>query len=205
MARYLVLTITFLFAQTVMSTEEPKYVVLLEQEPFELRQYESIIVAEVTVKGDMRRASSRGFRALADFIFGNNRHKGSNTSPPESQKIAMTAPVTRVPAADQSWVIAFVMPDKYSMESLPVPNNSSVSIREQSAQLIASVTFSGLGRESSHKQKQQALEQWLADNGYKSAGAPRYAGYNPPWTLPALRRNEVLIPVVAANSVSKTQ
>ena len=183
------------------AVDEPPYDVVLQDDHYELRQYQSILVAEVVVTGNMRRAGNGGFRSLADFIFGNNRpaEKIEMTAPvtrKETTKIEMTAPVTRVENEDKSWTVAFIMPEKWTKESLPQPNNPDITIREVPAELIATIKFSGRGTEASHIKKQVLLEQWITEQGYEMAGEPRYAGYNAPWVLWLFRRNEVMIPVV---------
>ena len=183
------------------ATEEPPHQTLVKDGKYEIRQYEPTIVAEVEITGDMRRAGNSGFRPLADFIFGNNtaRSKIDMTAPVtrvKSEKIAMTAPVTRT-LDDDVWTVAFVMPKKWTMDTLPVPNNSDVKIREVPGELMATVKFSGVGRETVFEQKQGALEAWLSEQGYEAIGAARYAGYDAPYVPGPFRRNEVMIPVVA--------
>ncbi|RBP49906.1 SOUL family heme-binding protein [Arenicella xantha] len=199
-----VVVLTFCLPLSVLAVDEPPHTVVLKDHKFELRQYRAMLIAEVTVTGDMRRAGNSGFKPLADYIFGNNTsaEKMQMTAPvtrTESTKIAMTAPVTRVENDDKSWTVAFVMPVKWTKETLPQPNNPDISIREVPAELIASIRFSGRGSEVSHKKKQLELEQWIDQQGYVVAGEPRYAGYDAPWVLWPLRRNEVMIPVVSEN------
>jgi len=185
---------------TVSATEEPAHETLMKSGAYEIRLYQPTIVAEVEITGDMRRAGNSGFRPLADFIFGNNtaRSKIDMTAPVtrvRSEKIAMTAPVTRTVSDDDIWTVAFVMPSEWTMETLPVPNNPDVSIREVPGELIAAIKFSGVGRERIFSQKQIALEEWLSKQGYEAIGAPRYAGYDAPYVPGPFRRNEVMIPV----------
>ncbi len=185
---------------TANATEEPPHSVLVKNGKFEIRQYDPTIVAEVEITGDMRRAGNSGFRPLADFIFGNNtaRTKIDMTAPVtrvKSEKIAMTAPVTRTEADNGAWTVAFMMPSDWTMETLPVPNNPDVTIREVPGELMATVKFSGIGRERIFEQKQIALEVWIADQGYRVTGPPRYAGYDAPYVPGPFRRNEVMIPV----------
>ncbi|MEM6539433.1 MAG: heme-binding protein [Pseudomonadota bacterium] len=168
-----------------MAVEEPPYQTLVKDGKFEIRQYAPTIVAEVEVTGDMRRAGNSGFRPLADFIFGNNtaRSKIEMTAPVtrvKSQKIEMTAPVTRT-LNDDVWTVAFIMPEDWTMQTLPVPNNPDIKIREMPGELIATVRFSGSGRERTFEAKQTDLEAWIAEQGYIMLGPPRYAGYNAPF------------------------
>lgn len=199
----LIIALLGLLPMTASAVEEPAHDVVLKDGKYEIRQYEPILVAEVEITGDMRRAGNSGFRALANFIFGNNQARSEieMTAPvtrAKSQKIKMTAPVTRTIVDDELWTVTFAMPSKWTKETLPVPNNPDVTIREVPGELLATLRFAGTGRESVFEAKQALLESWIADRGYEMIGAPRYAGYNAPWIPAPFRRNEVMIPVVAS-------
>ena len=187
-----------------MAIEEPGYETLVADEPYELRQYRPMIVAETFVEGDLSAASNAGFRRIADFIFGNNtspRGAGEKiemtapvTAAPASEKIAMTAPVT-VEDTGGRWRVHFVMPSKYTLATLPKPNNPAVAIREVPATRFAVIRFSGLAGESNVAGKTADLMRWIESRGLRASGTPQLARYNPPWTLPFMRRNEVLVEV----------
>ena len=184
----------------VAATEEPKYSVLLKEDAFELRQYAPQLVAETAVNGDMDAASSQGFRAIADFIFGNNKAPGQNAS----AKIAMTAPVTVQPRANESslreakdWRIQFVMPSEYTMATLPKPNNQAVQLREVPAQRFAVLRYAGLNTESKVEDKTNELLAWVKTKNWQMVGSPQLSRYDPPWTLPMWRRNELRVEVTA--------
>jgi hypothetical protein len=184
------------------AVNQPPHTVMLEEGKFELRQYPPTIVAEVTVTGDMRKAGNSGFRPLADYIFGNNKpaERIEMTAPvtrTASTKIAMTAPVTRVKNTDNSWVVAFVMPEKWTAETLPKPNNPDVTIRQVPSEILATIKFSGRGNQAAHDDNRSKLKTWINEQGYQEIGEPRYAGYDAPWIPWPFRRNEVMIPVVA--------
>jgi len=191
---------------TATAVDEPPHDVILKDGQFELRQYQPLLVAEVVSAGNMRKAGNKGFRSLADFIFGNNRpaENIAMTAPvsrtkTNTEKIKMTAPVTRVENKDNSWTVTFVMPSKWRKDNLPQPNNPDISIREVAAELVASIRFSGRGSESRHNKKQDLLQQWITEQGYVAVGEARYAGYDAPWVPWPMRRNEVMIPVVKRN------
>ncbi len=192
------------FSNTAMATEEPKFTLLEKDQSFELRLYEPKILAEVLVSGTMREASSKGFKLIADFIFGNNiatsgkSEKISMTAPvliePHAEKIFMTAPVN-VEQSGAGWKVNFVMPSQYTLETLPKPNNPVVKIKPIPAKKFAVIQFSGLVDEEKMAKKVNDLEQWISTKQLKVLGNAELARYNPPWTLPFLRRNEVLIEV----------
>ena len=185
-----------------MATEEPEYTVIEKSEAFELRSYSPMIVAETRVSGSMDDASSAGFRLIADYIFGNNtsrdggNEKISMTAPvtmePESEKISMTAPVS-IEQEDGKWRVHFVMPSEYTMETLPRPNNPAVTLREVPASNYAVIRFSGFTGEDKVAAKTAELMAWLDSKGITPTSKPELARYNPPWTLPFLRRNEVMV------------
>ncbi|MEQ1599107.1 MAG: heme-binding protein [Methylotenera sp.] len=185
-----------------MAYEEPKYDVIEKYDAFELRAYKPIIVAEALVEGSMDEASNKGFKLIADYIFGNNKSRAGGsekismtipvTMEPKSEKISMTAPVSMQESAGK-WRMYFVMPSKYSLEALPTPNNAEVKLREVPAKKFAVVRFSGLAGESKTAKKTEELLAWLQTKQIKPAGSPELARYNAPWTLPFLRRNEVMV------------
>lgn len=185
-----------------MAYEEPKYDVLEKSDAFELRAYKPMIVAEAFVEGDLDSASSKGFRLIADYIFGNNKsqngasEKISMTVPvtmePKSEKINMTAPVSMQENAGK-WRVHFVMPSKYTLETLPTPNNADVKLRQVESKKFAVIRFSGFAGEEKTAKKTEELLAWLQSKQIKPAGAPELARYNAPWTLPFLRRNEVMV------------
>ena len=178
-----------------MAIEEPSYKLLLQEERMELRAYAPFTIAEVKVQGSFDEASRRGFRLIADYIFGNNR---SISQPDRSEKIAMTAPVTveaQNSAEGEAWRMHFVMPSTYRLQSLPKPNNDAVQLREVGEGLFAAIRFSGFTTESAIETRTQELEQWIRSKGWAITGKSQIARYNDPFTLPFNRRNEILIPV----------
>jgi hypothetical protein len=197
------LVITLTFTGVVMATEEPQFSVLEKTPPFELRSYAPMILAEVKVEGDLDEASSQGFRLIAAYIFGQNQvsEKIAMTTPvaiegqtPKSAKIAMTSPVNIESNAGQ-WIVSFVMPAQYTMESLPKPLNSKVQIRQIPAVKRAVINFSGFYNANKVAERTLELEEWMKTKNLQAASAPKFARYNPPWTLPFMRRNEIMIDV----------
>lgn len=197
---FLYFGVAFFSGVMLAATEEPKYSVLLKEDAFELRQYAPQLVAETVVNGDMDAASSQGFRAIADFIFGNNKAPGQSAS----AKIAMTAPVTVQPRANDNtlreardWRIQFVMPSQYTMETLPKPNNQAVQLREVPTQRFAVLRYSGLNSETKVEDKTNELLAWVKSKNWQMVGSPQLSRYDPPWTLPMWRRNEIRVEVTA--------
>jgi len=183
-----------------MAIEEPQFRVLEKSPPFELRIYAPMILAEVQVDGDLDEASSQGFRLIASYIFGENQpnQKITMTAPvgieQQKTKIAMTAPVSIESNAGR-WTVSFVMPSEYTLESLPKPLNSKVQIRQIPQVRRAVIQFSGFYNSQKVADKTLELEQWMQSMHLIPAGSPKFARYNPPWTLPFMRRNEIMIDV----------
>lgn len=179
--------------------EQPKYKIVSVKGTIEVREYEPMIVAEVEVSGERKEAIRQGFKVLADYIFGNNvSNKKMDMMAPVtnqlSEKIAMTAPVMQEECMEH-WKVRFVMPAKYSLETLPKPNSNEVVLITVPAKRFAVIRFSGFAEDVSIKQHTQELEAYVLSQNLKVVGKPVLAFYNPPWTLPFLRRNEVMIEI----------
>jgi len=195
-------TLSFIAPMSVMATEEPKYELIEKSGEFELRQYQPMLIAEVLVDGDMDQASGKGFRLIADYIFGNNI-----TETGSSKKIKMTAPVTIEPRSEEismtipvsmknisgRWQVSFVMPSKYTLDTIPLPNNKQIMLRKVPARKVAVLEFSGFVNEKNTANRTQELLKWMDKNNLISTGSIELARYDPPWTLPFLRRNEIIV------------
>lgn len=206
-------------------TEQPRYEVVGRVGEAEIRRYAPQIAAEAVVEGPVETARNEGFRRVAGYIFGDNTAQASvaMTAPvvqgrepsgkPESiamtapvvqaragrsESIAMTSPVVQQPAGAESWSIQFIMPSKYTMETLPQPNDPRVRLVEIPARTFAVVRFSGLGKADAVAQHEKALDAALAGSAWRASGEAVTWYYDPPWTVPFLRRNEVARPVEPA-------
>jgi hypothetical protein len=181
-------------------TEEPKYQVVGQVGSVEIRQYAPRLAARVTVPGDEIAARSAGFRKLAGFIFGGNTAKTSisMTAPvaQSSAKIAMTAPVAQTPGPGGAWTIMFYMPAGYTAATLPKPNDPAISIVEVPGETDAVLRFSGIPGAKPVAQAKQVLLATLAGSAWVPAGDVFEWFYDPPWTLPFARRNEVGVAVM---------
>ena len=191
-----------LWGPIVSNVEQPKYQVVEGSGNIEIRDYAPMIVAEAEVAGDRRDAIGKGFRIIADYIFGNNTsaQKVPMIAPVTqqgSEKIAMTAPVTQQ-GDGNIWRVRFVMPSNYTMETLPKPNNPAVKLKEIGAKRYAAIRFSGMAGEDSLKRRTEELNAFISAKNLTPLSAPTYAFYNPPWTLPFLRRNEVMVEIPAS-------
>ncbi len=184
----------------VRNIEQPAYTVVEKRDGYEVRMYNSYIVAETAVEGEYQKAMSAGFTTIADYIFGNNTTKTSiaMTAPvleTRSEKIAMTAPVISTATTTEGHVIAFVLPSNYTLESLPQPNNPAVALREVPSRKVAVRRFTWYATEKRIEAQTKFLEEKLAADGLKATDTAQVAQYNPPLSFPLTRRNEIIIPV----------
>ena len=191
LALSLILIPNLLGGTPAMAIEEPKFEKVGEYEAFELRKYAPFIIAETTVTEDFDEAGTRAFKRLGGYIFGNNAR---------SDKLEMTAPVTTEPAGVDNgknrWRISFVMPSKFSLQALPLPNDATVTHRQVEEQVVAANRFSGTWNEDRFKEKGQELLAAVRAQGLNPKEETlRYARYNAPWTPWFLRRNEVLVDI----------
>jgi hypothetical protein len=180
-------------------TEEPRYTTIEKIGDVEIRRYDERVAIETTVDGGELGARSEGFRRLADYIFGNNRARAkiAMTAPvaQASETIAMTAPVGQRKDGAGRWIIRFYAPSSYTLATMPEPTNKLVSIVTAPAETIAVLRFSGFALAESVAEHQTELLKDLQATGWKPVGEPFTWFYDPPWTLPFLRRNEVAVQV----------
>jgi hypothetical protein len=176
--------------------EKAKYEVIDKEGKFEIRQYKPQIVAETIVDTSFDEAGNMAFRRLFNYISGENRKKESiaMTAPVNQksgpEKIAMTAPVNQQ-QSEGNYVVSFLMPSKYTMETLPEPLDSSVRLRQISALKIAAVRYSGSWSRKKYEAKKILLEEFIRNKGLRFKGPDIFARYDPPFQIPFLRRNEV--------------
>ena len=204
--RLSLLMLLLIMTGTIMATETLKYTVdkTLENS-IEVRYYKPHLVAEVTVEGQRADASGRAFRILAGFIFGGNqsRAKVDMTSPVSqqavSEKIAMTAPVSQQALSENTsnsmsgpWLINFAMPEEYTLDTLPIPNDKRINVREVSDHKRVVIQFSGRITDKNINYHRETLQNAIKKYGLEVTGEPIYAFYNRPFTLPSKRRNEVM-------------
>ncbi|MED7819133.1 MULTISPECIES: SOUL family heme-binding protein [unclassified Francisella] len=183
------------------NTPQAKYTNIKKDDNFSVRVYAPLTEAQVTVQdSSYKSAVNRGFGYLFKYITGENTTKQNiqMTAPVKieqsSEKIQMTAPVM-ITGNDKNWTIAFVLPSQYNLQSAPKPTNDRVRLVEKPETKMAVITFSGFLDKESIDSNTEKLKAWIKSNNYQVTGQPEAAGYNPPWTIPFLRTNEVMIPI----------
>ena len=162
-------------ATDAMAIEEAAYQVVKKEDRFEVRDYAPHILAETIVEGKMKEAGNMAFRRLFNYISGENRSQ---------DKVAMTAPVSQVPSGEKiemtapvgqqnvqgRWVVSFMMPASYTLETLPVPVNPEVSLRQVPARRLAAVRYSGFWSEKKYLRYRQKLESWIHEENLTIGG-----------------------------------
>lgn len=184
----------------IQSEEQPSFTVLQEEDKFQVRQYGKLLVAKTVVKGDYKETNNKAFWKLANYIFGENEKKEeiSMTAPvirkPNSKDILVTEPFFREKKKEK-WTMYFVLPSEYTLDTVPKPSDPSVKIQEIPAKTVATIKYTGLLKETNIKEKSAELLDWIKKQGYTPVSLPRSASYNPPWTFPYLRKNEIHIDI----------
>ena len=186
----------FFFAGCAMfgldKTPEPEYTIFLEEKSkgllFEVRDYSELVILETTVNDeDFNKVGRVGFDRLGGYIFGENKNK---------EKIQMTAPVfLDENSKEKSWKIIFILPKKYTLDKAPPPTNQKVIIKKMTEKRFAVVQFNGFLSKENFDEHTEKLKAWIKLKNFQSVSDPIFAGYNPPWTLPFWRRNEVFIEI----------
>lgn len=183
-------------ASAMAKYETPAYQVLEKSGKIEIRAYQPYLIAEVLVGGERNKAANTAFEILAGYIFGANvtQKKMAMTAPvtqQQSQKIEMTAPMTQTSANGQ-WKVKFMMPSSFTLETLPKPNNDAIILRQEPEKKAAAIRFSGTWGTRNLAKNKKKLDAFLSQNGLKPSSEVIYAFYNSPFTLPFLRRNELM-------------
>ena len=184
-----------------MAYEKPNYKVLQSDKPFEVRHYPGYLQASVVIEDDFENSGNKAFRILFAYI------SGSNTP---SQNIPMTIPVTQETISKfqkimatsatqqkekQGYKIAFVMPAKWTLKTLPQPKDQRIQLEEVPSRTVAVVRYSGSWSRNNFEESLSKLHQWMEKKNLKATGNPIWARYNSPFTLWFLRRNEIHIPI----------
>jgi len=184
--------------------EEAVYTVVIKDDNFELRDYDPMVIVVTTIDDSFENAGNKAFRRLFAYITGNNV---------ANREIAMTAPVIADPAdmstgtdiamtapvlqeySKSGWRYAFVLPTDFTLETAPKPLDDKVKLTEVAGKKVAVIQYSGFWSEENMQEKTSELKDWIRANNLTVSSEPRWAGYNPPWTIPFFRRNEVMIDV----------
>ncbi len=171
-------------------TEKQEFKILKKIESYgiEIRQYPKMALIQTQCDTENNESKKVSFKLLANYIFGGNDQK---------MKIAMTAPVIqKINKDDEECTMNFIVPKKYKIEDLPNPLSDKISIIEESEKVYISITFSGNNTESNRKKYKEILLQYCKDHSIKINENPLILSYNPPWTLPFLKKNDILFEIL---------
>jgi hypothetical protein len=188
------------WSMSASAIESPDFTVVRETKVFQIRHYSAYCVAEVVMNASATDAGSKAFPILAGYIFGKNKAKQTMemTAPviqkPESIKMDMTAPVMQV-AGEGGYVVQFVMPKKYTLQTLPEPDDSRVKLREIPSKKVAVIKYSGTWSQKNYDNHLQLLQSALQQEGIATRGEPIYSRYNPPFTPWFMRTNEIWLEI----------
>lgn len=183
------------------NVDEPRFSVISQEGQIQLREYEATAIAYTMVEGERREAVNQGFRRLFNYIDGANVGGQSipMTAPvtqaaadSKSQKIPMTAPVAQEEVGENEWKVVFYMPNDAKFSILPTPTDERVKLEEIPSHRRIVKLFAGSFSNENLAEHEADLRAYMKANkiGFKEPAI--YAGYNPPWTLPFARRNEVM-------------
>ncbi len=192
------------FSAMTSAYEQPRYDVIGKYDDFEVRRYAPYLVAETAIDGAYEEGRNAAFRRLFGYITGNNK---------TDERIEMTVPVTSTPrdrsavgatngsgasapkAGANASVMQFMVPGKFTMDTVPEPRDPRVRIRMLAEQVFAVRRYSGRWTEENYRENEDLLRRQLTAAGLAAKGPSIFAAYNGPFTPWFLRRNEVMIPV----------
>lgn len=204
-----------LLGSPAMAIETPPHRVVQQAKDLEVREYASYVVAETEVEGEQTEVGNEAFRRLAGYIFGKNRgeRRLEMTSPvvqapTEGTKIAMTAPVTQAPtgtADRRAWLVQFMMPAQYTLDTLPEPRDTRVTLRALPARRVAVHRYSGTWSKENYEEHLATLKAAMQREGLVAKGEPVWARYDPPYTPWFLRTNEIQIEVLPPQGTGATR
>lgn len=179
--------------------ESPRYEVIHQDGELEIRRYPALLRASTFTAGPYQTSTEAGFHRLADFISGHNsasarRYQPDQGAPPNvrGEHIAMTMPVLQAPV-EGGWTMAFILPRKYSFSTAPKPLDKDVDLQQVPPQTMAILRYTGSVDEERIQRKFRELRGWVQSIGWRSISEPLAALYDPPFTIPFLKRNEVLV------------
>jgi hypothetical protein len=198
--------IVFMSGSKLFAFEEPKYTVVKKYDDIEIRKYSSYLVAETQVDTSFEDAGNIAHRLLFEYISGNNQKQekiemtvpvNQTNQQNDGEKIEMAVPVIQdlKLQSEGKYVVSFVVPSKYTMDSVPLPKDSRVTIRQIPEKTMAVREYSGTWSEKNYRENEKILFDTLKKNGLEQTGDPIYARYNPPWWPWFLRRNEVMVEI----------
>jgi hypothetical protein len=172
----LILASILTLSSQLMAYEETNYEIVKENKIYEIRKYPNRLVIETSsIQGN-------GFRKLFNYISGNNK---------DNEEIKMTVPVTQE-IKNGNMTMQFYLPSKFNKNNAPKPINSEVKILTIEGGYYAVIEYSGRSSDKNFLKNKDILEKVLKQDSLLVLSPPIRASYNSPFTLPMLKRNEVM-------------
>lgn len=166
-------------------TDQQFYKSIKKDGQFEIRYYPPAIMATTNCnETSFDAGSGSNFRKLAGYIFGGNQSE---------EQIAMTAPV-HMDRSEKGSSMSFVMPEGYSMDNLPKPNDNSITLHKSDAEYTASIRYGGFSNDRDYEINKAKLIDYLISKGISYKNNFRFLGYDPPYKILG-RRNEVIVSI----------
>ena len=186
MNRFFCLIIIILsFSMADQKYKEPQFALIEKTDNIEIRQYNECVVAKTSIPLNDTEEDNNMFMVLASYIFGENEKK---------QNIPMTAPVTTF-KNNNSYDMIFYMLDADNIEDLPMPSGQDIVFEKLNLGKCAVVNFSWFTNKSKIEKYKLILEKFIEENKYEKLSPFMVNRYDPPWRLPFLRRNEILVQI----------
>ena len=175
-----IIVLSLIIAFKVMAYEEANYEVVKKNKVYEIRKYSDRLAIETITSNQ-----GSSFRKLFNYISGNNENK---------EEISMTTPVTQIEKKG-SMTMQFYLPSKFNKDNIPSPSNSDVKILNIKGGYYAVIKYSGRASDKNFIKHKNILKNELKKNDILILSSPIKATYDKPFTLPMLRRNEVMFKI----------
>ena len=172
--------LSLIAVSSVMAADEVKYTTVSKSKLYEIRKYPDRLVVETETS-----EQNSGFKRLFKYISGNNKDK---------KEIKMTTPVTQT-EKNGNMTMQFYIPTEFNENNVPNPNNLEVKVLNIKGGLYAAIVYSGRASEGNYNKHKNILEDQLKKDKISIISKPIRATYNSPFTLPMLRRNEVIFKI----------
>lgn len=189
----------FLLANTLMSYDEPTFTVTTTEGNFSVRQYAGYVQAALVLEGAFEEVGYQAHKLLAGYISGKNQSMVSIemaapvTQQPVRRKIEMATPVTQQDAGEDTFKLAFVMPRKWTLETLPMPEDQRIRLEAVPPTTFAVVKYAGGWSKKRYEKNLSMLRDWIHAQGWSIISEPLWARYNSPFMPTFWRRNEILL------------
>jgi SOUL heme-binding protein len=169
--------------------EEPEYMLYETDGNKEVRAYLPYVVAHIEIFGEESKATDQAFLELTDYLFGKNS---------AGLQMQMTVPVL-IERSEFKSKMCVVLPSKFSVVSAPTPDNANIKLESRPSEIVAAIEYSGVNSPEKISEKREELINWLlAETSYDVVSKSRIALYDPPLTIPFMRKNELHISVKAS-------